>query len=233
MRSDKSTLLAEAIGTFCLVFAGTGAVVVDQVTCGRVTNLGISLVFGLVVLAMIYAIGHISGAHMNPAVTLGFYSAGRHERSAVLPYIAAQLAGALAASAALSLIFSGQPTDLGVTLPAGAAAQAFVLEVILSFMLMFTIMGVATDDRAEGTMAGIAIGAVVTFEAAFGGPISGASMNPARSFAPALVSRNFAHHWIYWIAPILGTFLGAKAYSLVGKGRKEKGLAQGGSIPVK
>ncbi|MDX6768808.1 MAG: MIP family channel protein [Elusimicrobiota bacterium] len=221
MRSDSSQLLAEAIGTFCLVFAGTGAVVVDQVTGGRVTGLGISLVFGLIVLAMIYAIGHISGAHMNPAVTLGFYSAGRHERGEVLPYVAAQLLGAVAASAALKFIFSGQATNMGVTLPAGDAAQSFVLEVILSFILMFTIMGVATDDRAEGTMAGIAIGAVVALEAAFGGPISGASMNPARSFAPALLSGNFAHQWIYWAAPILGMLLGAQAYRIVGRGRRK------------
>ncbi len=215
MRSDRSRLLAEGIGTFCLVFAGTGAVVVDQVTGGRVTGLGISLIFGLIVMAMIYAIGHISGAHMNPAVTLAFSSTGRHQRSEILPYVAAQLLGAVAASTALKLIFSGQATNLGVTLPAGGAVQSFVLETILSFMLMFTIMGVATDDRAEGTMAGIAIGAVVTLEAAFGGPISGASMNPARSFAPALLSGNFAHHWIYWLAPILGTLLGAQAYRFV------------------
>lgn len=218
MRRSSSKLLAEAIGTFCLVFAGTGAVVVDQVTGGRVTGLGISLVFGLAVLAMIYAIGHISGAHMNPAVTVAFYSVGRHERSEVLPYVAAQLAGAAAASATLKLIFMGQSSNLGVTLPAAAAAQSFALETVLSFMLMFTIMGVATDDRAEGAMAGIAIGGMIALEAAFGGPISGASMNPARSFGPALLSGNFAHHWIYWLAPIAGTLLGAQAYRLVGKG---------------
>ena len=215
MRSERSKLLAEAVGTFCLVFAGTGAVVVDQVTGGKVTGLGVSLVFGLVVLAMIYTIGHVSGAHMNPAVTLAFCSAGRHKASEVLPYVAAQLAGAVAASLVLKHLFAGQATSLGVTLPAGSAAQSFVLEAILSFMLMLTIMGVATDDRAEGEMAGIAIGGMVALEAAFGGPISGASMNPARSFAPALATGNFAHHWIYWVAPILGMFLGAQAYRLI------------------
>lgn len=217
MRFDKSTFLAEALGTFCLVFSGTGAVVVDQVTGGRVTGLGISLVFGLVVLAMIYAIGHVSGAHMNPAVTLAFCSAGRHKTSEVGPYLIAQFLGATAASAALKYLFAGQANTLGMTLPAGSVAQSVVLEGILSFMLMFTIMGVTTDDRAEGTMAGIAIGAVVAMEAAFGGPISGASMNPARSFGPALLSGNFAHHWIYWIAPISGMVIGATVYRLIGQ----------------
>lgn len=138
----------------------------------------------------------------------------------MLPYLGAQLAGAVVASAALKLIFAGQQTNLGVTLPIGVPMQAFALEVILTFMLMFTIMGVATDDRAEGTMAGIAIGAVVALEAAFGGPISGASMNPARSFAPALLSGNFAHHWVYWAAPILGALLGAQGYQLIARGQK-------------
>ena len=215
MRSVKSKLIAEAIGTFCLVFAGTGAVVVDQVTGGKVGGLGISLVFGLIVLAMIYTIGHVSGAHMNPAVTLGFYSAGRHKANELLPYIAAQLAGAVVASLALKFLFAGRSTNLGITMPAGSEAQSFVLELIMSFMLMFTIMGVATDDKAEGAMAGIAIGGMIALEAAFGGPISGASMNPARSFAPALVSGNFSHHWLYWIAPIMGTILGARAYGLL------------------
>jgi len=215
VRSERAKLLAEAIGTFCLVFAGTGAVVVDQATGGKVGGLGISLVFGLVVLAMIYTIGHVSGAHMNPAVTLGFYSAGRHKGSEVAPYVAAQLVGAVAASLTLKLLFAGQATSLGVTLPAGSVMQSFVLEVILSFMLMLTIMGVATDDRAEGEMAGIAIGGMVALEAAFGGPISGASMNPARSFGPALATGNFTHHWIYWAAPVFGMVLGAWAYRAI------------------
>lgn len=215
MRSDRSKLLAEAIGTFCLVFAGTGAVVVDQVTGGKVTGLGISLVFGFIVLAMIYTIGHISGAHMNPAVTLAFCASGRHKPAELMPYILSQLAGAVAASLMLRLLFAGQPTNFGLTLPAGSEAQSFILELIMSFMLMFTIMGVATDDRAEGTMAGIAIGGMIALEAAFGGPISGASMNPARSFAPALVTLNFAHHWLYWVAPILGAVLGAQSYRLI------------------
>ena len=215
MRSDRSKLLAEVIGTYCLVFAGTGAVVVDQVTGGKVGGLGISLVFGLIVLAMIYAIGHVSGAHMNPAVTVGFYSAGRHPAGEILPYVAAQLCGAILASLSLRLLFVGQGTSLGLTLPAGTVGQSFALEAIMSFILMFTIMGVATDDRAEGAMAGIAIGGVIALEAAFGGPISGASMNPARSFSPALITFNFAHQWLYWVAPVLGSVAGALAYRAV------------------
>ena len=213
-RAFRARCLAELIGTFCLVFCGTGAVVVEQVT-GKLGHLGISLVFGLVVLAMIYAIGHVSGAHMNPAVTIAFHAAGRHERSEIVPYVAAQLLGAVAASAVLKLLFMGQTTNLGTTLPAGTVLQSFVFELVMSFMLMFTIMGVATDDRAEGTMAGIAIGGLIALEAAFGGPISGASMNPARSFGPALLTGNFAHHWLYWAAPIFGTLLGAGAYRAI------------------
>jgi aquaporin NIP len=208
-------LVAEGMGTFFLVFAGTGAVVVDQVSGGRVTGLGVSLVFGLIVLAMIYTVGHISGAHMNPAVTIGFFSAGRHPRAEVAPYVLAQLLGATAASLVLKSLFMGQPTDLGVTMPAGSEWQSFVLEFFLTLLLMFVIMGVATDDRAEGELAGIAIGATVGLEAAFGGPISGASMNPARSFAPALASMNFAHQWLYWAAPILGAVARAQAYRLI------------------
>lgn len=215
MSGARARYLAEAIGTFCLVFAGTGAIVVNDVSGGRMSHLGISLVFGLVVMAMIYAIGHVSGAHMNPAVTLAFHSAGRHPTSELAPYIAAQLIGAVIASATLKTLFFGQATGLGVTLPAGSAMQSLVLEFILSFMLMFTIMGVATDDRAEGTMAGIAIGAVVALEATFGGPISGASMNPARSLAPALVTMNLSHHWIYWAGPIFGALAGVRAYKLI------------------
>ncbi|MDE1976482.1 MAG: aquaporin [Elusimicrobia bacterium] len=215
MKFDRPKLVAEAVGTFCLVFAGTGAVVVNQATGGQIGELGIALVFGLIVLAMIYAVGHVSGAHLNPAVTLGFYSAGRHPRSEILPYVGAQLLGAVAASFCLKLMFYGGAFGLGATRPAGSDLQSFMLELIMSFILMFTIMGVATDDRAEGAMAGIAVGAVIALEAAFGGPVSGASMNPARSIAPALASWDFSALWIYCAAPVLGTVLGARAYALV------------------
>jgi len=211
----RKKLLAEALGAFCLVFAGTGAVVVNQVTDGALGHLGISLTFGLVVTAMIYAIGPVSGAHLNPAVTLAFWSDGRHKTAEVLPYAAAQVAGAVAASFALKLMFAGQATNLGLTLPAGSAAQSFALELVMSFMLMFTIMGVATGDAAKGEIAGIAIGGMVALEAAFGGPISGASMNPARSFGPALMTGRFAHHWLYWAAPVLGMLLGVRAYRAI------------------
>lgn len=226
-RLKNPRYLAEALGTFCLVFAGTGAVIVNQVTGGQVTGLGISFVFGLVVLAMIYTVGHISGAHLNPAVTLAFFSAGRHSAKETVPYVIAQLIGAVAASVTLNFIFYGQQTTLGATLPAGAWPQSFALEFFLTFMLMFVIMGVAHDDRAEGLMAGVAIGSMIALEAILGGPVSGGSMNPARSFAPALISGNFQWHWIYWAAPILGSVAGAWMYQLIqgntrGGGNDEK-----------
>ncbi|MEW6304605.1 MAG: MIP family channel protein [Verrucomicrobiota bacterium] len=201
---------AEFIGTFTLVFAGTGAIVINEATHGGVSHVGIALTFGLVVLAMIYAVGDISGAHLNPAVTLAFWSARRFPARDVLPYVASQCAGALAASGVLRFLFP-ENRLLGATLPAGAAMQSFVLEVVLTAILMFVILNVSTGAKEKGITAGIAIGAVIALEALFAGPICGASMNPARSLAPALVSGHLEHLWIYLAAPVLGAQLAVGA----------------------
>ena len=196
-------LAAEALGTFALVFAGTGAIVINDVSGGTVTHVGVALTFGLVVLAMIYAVGDVSGAHLNPAVTLGFFVARRFDGRWVVPYIASQCLGALLASFTLRLMFPTNPT-LGATRPAGGALQSFVLEAVLTFLLMFVILSVSTGSKEKGILAGVAVGSVIALEALFAGPISGASMNPARSLAPALVSFRLGSLWIYLAAPVLG-----------------------------
>jgi MIP family channel proteins len=195
--------MGEAVGTFALVFAGTGAIVINDITGGGVSHLGISLTFGLVVLAMIYALGDISGAHFNPAVTIGFWAARRVESSTVLPYILSQCAGAILASLLLRQLFPSHQS-LGTTQPAGPALQSFVLEGVLTFLLMLVILQVSIGGKEKGITAGIAIGSVIALEAAFAGPMSGASMNPARSLAPALVSLQFTHLWVYILAPLIG-----------------------------
>ena len=197
---------AEFIGTFALVFAGTGAIIINDVSGGAVTHVGVALTFGLIVLAMIYAVGDVSGAHLNPAVTIGFFAARRLRGTIVLPYITSQLLGALAASALLRALFPQHQT-LGTTSPAGPAAQSLVLEIVLTGFLMFVILNVSTGPKERGTTAGIAVGSVIALEALFAGPICGASMNPARSFAPALVSQHFSDLWIYLIAPIAGALI--------------------------
>ncbi len=197
---------AEVIGTFFLVFAGTGAIVIDQASGGKVTPLGISLTFGLVVTAMIYAVGDVSGAHLNPAVTLGFWFARQFPARSIFPYVLSQFLGAVAASILLRMMFG--PGNLGATQPAGSDLQSFVLETVLTAMLMFVILGVASGPKEKGLLAGIAIGGVIAFEAIFAGPISGASMNPIRSLAPALVSGTTAHLWLYLVAPVLGSGIG-------------------------
>ena len=194
---------AELIGTFGLVFAGTGAIVINDATGGAITHVGIALTFGLIVLAMIYTFGDISGAHLNPAVTLGFWTARRMSASDVPLYLSSQVLGAIAASAVLRFLFP-QSKMLGATLPAGSDVQSLVLEAILTFLLMLTILNVSTGANEKGITAGIAVGSVIALEAMFAGPISGASMNPARSLAPALVSGQFQHLWIYLAAPVLG-----------------------------
>ncbi|MGD9713821.1 MAG: MIP/aquaporin family protein [Thermomicrobiales bacterium] len=194
------------MGTFALVFAGTGAIVVNDVSQGAISHAGIALTFGLVVMAMIYAIGDVSGAHINPAVTIAFWVAKRFDGREVVPYIVAQLLGAFAASGVLRVLFLEHDT-LGATLPAGPWWQSFVFEVLLTFILMFVILNVSTGAKEKGIMAGAAIGGVVAFEAMFAGPICGASMNPARSIAPALMSSNLQHMWLYVVAPVLGALL--------------------------
>ncbi|HEX4000035.1 MAG TPA: aquaporin [Pirellulales bacterium] len=205
---------AEAIGTFALVFAGTGAVVVDERTGGQVTHVGVALTFGLVVMAMIYAVGDISGAHLNPAVTLGFWFARRLPGRAVAAYILSQVSGALVASASLRAMFGAG--DLGATLPAGSVWQSFFLELLLTALLMFVILRVSSGPKEKGLLAGVAVGGVIAFEALFGGPISGASMNPARSLAPAIVGGSIKDLWVYLTAPPLGALLAVVAFYCVG-----------------
>jgi aquaporin Z len=200
-------LAAEATGTFALVFAGTGAIVINDTAGGIVTHVGIALTFGLIVLAMIYAVGDVSGAHLNPAVTLGFFAARRFEGRLVAPYIASQCAGAILASLTLRLLFPSHVT-LGATLPAGSEGQSFTLEVILTLLLMFVILSVSTGSKEKGILAGVAVGSVIALEALFAGPICGASMNPARSLAPALVSLRLDSLWVYLTAPVLGAAVG-------------------------
>jgi len=206
---------AEGIGVFALVFAGCGAIVAEAENPGTLGTVGIALVFGLVIMAMIYATGHLSGAHLNPAVTLAFALTRHLPRGEAAAYLGAQVLGALAAAALLAAVWPSQPAALGTTLPSVGAGSAFVYEVVLTAFLMFVIMAVATDTRAVGAAAAIAIGGTVGLDALFGGPVTGASMNPARSLGPALVSGELHDLWIYLLAPPLGAALGALAYQLV------------------
>lgn len=210
---------AEAIGAFALVFAGCGAIVTDTVHAGALGAVGVSLVFGLTIMAMVYATGHLSGAHLNPAVTLAFALTRHFPRRETVAYIGAQLLGALAAAALLLVVWPDKPADLGATLPTVGVGSAIVYETILTAFLMFVIMAVATDTRAVGAGAAIAIGGAVGLDALFGGPITGASMNPARSIGPALASGELRDLWIYIAAPIAGAAIGALAYQLVRGGR--------------
>jgi aquaporin Z len=206
---------AEAVGTFALVFAGCGAVIVNDVTGGTVTHVGVSLVFGLVVCAVIYAVGNVSGAHINPAVTVGFFAAGRMHVRTVPLYLLAQCVGALAAAGLLRLFFPEHAT-LGATLPAdGPLWRAFGLEVVLTFLLMVVILNVSTGAMEKGIMAGVAVGGTIALEALFAGPMTGASMNPARSLAPAVVSGTFEHLWIYLVATPVGAVLAAPTCRLI------------------
>lgn len=198
--------IAEGIGTFALVLAGCGAIIVNDSFGGTLGHVGISLVFGLIVMAMIYSIGNVSGAHINPAVTIGFFFAGRISHRLVLPYVGVQIIGAVAAAMVLRLLFPDHGT-LGSTLPAMGTARAFSLELLLTFMLMFVILNVSTGHMEKGIMAGVAVGGTVALAALLGGPVTGASMNPARSLGPALVSGDPSSLWIYLTAPIVGAIL--------------------------
>ncbi len=202
---------AEAVGTFGLVFVGAGAIMVNELFDGRLSHLGVSMAFGLIVAVMIYALGHISGAHINPAVTLAFALCRHFPWKDVSLYWSAQLAGAAAASLTLWALL-GRIADMGATVPAGSAGQALGMEIILTFFLMLVIMAVATDVRAVGQAAALVIGATVGLEAIVGGPISGASMNPARSLGPALVAWTWNGHWLYWAGPLVGASGGAVLY---------------------
>jgi aquaporin Z len=194
---------AEFIGTFALVFCGTGAVIIDQQTNGAVSHVGVAITFGFIVMAMIYSMGNISGAHLNPAVSIAFTVAGRFPAKELLPYVIAQVTGAVLASLLLKYLFPANDF-LGTTIPAGTAMQSFILEFILTFFLMFVIINVATGSKEQGMFAGLAIGSTVLLEAMFAGPICGASMNPARSLAPAIVSGHTEYIWIYLTATTLG-----------------------------
>ncbi len=200
---DARKYISEMTGTFALVFCGTGSIVINQESGGAIGHLGIAITFGLIVAAMIYALGDISGAHLNPAVTLAFFVAKKFPAKHLVPYIINQFLGAFAASATLKLLFPHNEL-LGATMPAGTPMQSFVLELILSFILMLVIIHVASGSKEQGMFAGIAIGAVVLLEALFAGPVCGASMNPARSLAPAMISGHTGHLWIYLLAPTLG-----------------------------
>lgn len=201
-------LLSEIIGTYILIFTGCGAVMVNEISGGAIGHLGISLIFGLAVIAIVYALGEISGAHINPAVTLGFWARKEFETKLVLPYIIAQCLGATLASWSLHLILP-EAVTMGETLPAGTEMQSFVLEVIITFILMFIILQVAIGSKEQGLMAGLAIGLAVALLAGFAGPISGASMNPARSFGPAILAGDLSFMWLYTGGPVIGAGLAA------------------------
>ncbi len=206
--------LAEIIGTFALIFCGTGAMIINQETGGAISHAGVAATWGLIVAAMIYTVGDISGAHLNPAVTISFWIANTFPAKEIIPYITSQAIGAFSASITLKFLFPDNET-LGASLPAGSDMQSFVLEIILTFLLMFTIIHVAKGSKEQGMFAGIAIGSVVLLEAMFAGPICGASMNPIRSISPAIVSGHVEHLWVYISAPIIGAATAVLAWKVL------------------
>lgn len=206
--------LSEVIGTFAMVFCGTGAIIINQETGGVISHAGVALTFGMIVAAMIYSLGSISGAHLNPAVTVGFWLAKKFPAKEILPYVLAQVAGAFIASVVLKFLFPANDF-LGSTLPRNSEMQSWVLEIILMFFLMLVILQVSQGSKEQGMFAGIAIGSVVLLEAMFAGPICGASMNPARSLSPAIVSGHTGHLWIYLTAPFIGAGFAVGAWKLL------------------
>jgi MIP family channel proteins len=198
--------LAEGVGTFALVFAGCGAIVVNELYGGPLGHLGVSLVFGLIVMTMIYSVGNVSGAHLNPAVSFGFFLAGRLSLRVFPGYVVSQTSGAILAAAFLRLLFP-EATGLGATVPSVDLLRAFAFEVLLTFLLMLVILNVSTGHMEKGIMAGVAVGGTIALEALVGGPVTGASMNPARSLGPALVSGELGVIWLYLTAPLLGAAL--------------------------
>jgi aquaporin NIP len=206
--------IAEFIGTFALVFAGTGAIIINEQTQGVIGHVGIAMTFGVVIGTMIFAIGNISGCHINPAVSIAFTVAGKFPIKELIAYVIAQLAGAFVASLAHKNLFPANEL-LGTCIPAGTDMQAFILETILTFFLVFVIMNVAHGSKEQGMFAGIAIGGAILLDALFAGPITGASMNPARSIAPAVVSGHLEHLWVYIAAPILGGIIAVLAYKVI------------------
>jgi len=215
--------LAEGLATFALVFAGCGAIVLDSERGGSLGATGIAATFGLVIMAMIYATGHLSGAHLNPAVSVAFGASRHFPWREAAAYIPAQLAGAVAGAALLRIVWHGTPADLGATVPSVGSGSALVYEAVMTGFLMFVIMAVATDTRAIGAAAAIAIGGTVALDSLFGGGVTGASMNPARSFGPALVAGEWQQFWIYVIGPVLGALAAAGAYEVVRGPRTSSG----------
>ena len=216
MRDSSRLYMAEFIGTFILVFVATGAVIINDVSGGVVTHVGIAIATGLVVMVVVYSIGDVSGSHINPAVTLGFMLASRFPLTRFVQYLFAQCLGAVLASLLLSYLFL-EHTDLATTVPSGPVMQSYLMEVVLTFFFMFVILSVSTGSMEKGIMAGSAIGAYVGLAVLFAGPISGASMNPARSLAPAVVSLDFSYLWIYLTAPFIGAAVAVVAFRLVHK----------------
>jgi aquaporin NIP len=223
--------LAEFLAVFALVFAGCGAIITDAKYDGALGTVGIALVFGLVIMAMIYATGHLSGAHINPSVTIAFTLTRHFPLRDALAYIPAQLAGATVAAGVLRGAWTDKPAHLGATLPSVGGGQALLYEAVLTAFLMFVIIAVATDTRAVGSAAAIAIGGVVGLDALFGGPVTGASMNPARSFGPALVANEWRDFWVYLLGPLIGATVGAFAYQLVRGEHRDQSLIPSSQEP--